>query len=164
MSTQGSTIRTGPVPDADGGNAFEIDETLEELEAAANDDHVTALLDIIRHQNREIRRLRAADRRHDDRLIRVEANIGLEADDRFSDQLDARFDHRDREVLAAIADDEPETISLRRFQSLYRKLTDVRNPNTMEDRIRHLTNEGPFEFKRNQTWEYTGIPTPTNDA
>lgn len=64
------------------------------------------------------------------------------------------FDHRDRQVLAALREQNPDPVSLTQLRNLYRKKTDVRRSDTLAKRTRFLTSEGPFERVAFQKWRF----------
>lgn len=70
--------------------------------------------------------------------------------------IEPAFDHRDQAVLDILEQKNPDRVSLQQLRSLYRKATDVRQSETLKERIRFLTTEGPFEHAGGQTWTYSG--------
>lgn len=71
------------------------------------------------------------------------------------DQLSESWDHRDRAVMEALDDADAEEVTLTDLRHTYRTTTDVRAPETLSERVRHLVERGPFERVEFQTWRYT---------
>jgi len=77
-----------------------------------------------------------------------------EGDTADADADDGRFgDHRDHAVLDAI--DDGTVVGLRTLRSLYHTHTDVQSGDTVKNRIKRLTTDGPFERAGTQAWRYT---------
>jgi hypothetical protein len=79
----------------------------------------------------------------------------MSADSMFSD-LAEDFDWRDEAVLELFEEHDPDVVSLNDLRTAYRKVTDVRAGETLRERTRHLTKDGPFEYEGRQSWRYTG--------
>ncbi|WP_136690071.1 hypothetical protein [Halorhabdus amylolytica] len=63
-------------------------------------------------------------------------------------------DHRDARVLEAI---EPgDVVQLRTLRSLYEDRTDIRDEETLRERIKDLTRRDAFELVGRQHWQYLG--------
>ena len=63
-------------------------------------------------------------------------------------------DSRDQAVIAVL--NPGERVPLKRLQALYRRETDIRNGATLKERVKALTQDGPFERVATQAWRYTG--------
>lgn len=122
----------------------EVWDTINRLGDQADNEAVEDLLEILMHlldenerQYREIRRL-------NDRLKQVERHVGVTQEDTITVES-PHFDSRDESVLAVLAKNNPDKVSLTRLQKLYRRTTDVRNQETLRDRIKDLVEYGPLE-------------------
>jgi|GEM_PF-1120068 len=80
----------------------------------------------------------------------IEARVdALEEQD---EQTVERGDHRDQAVLDVL---EPgEAVTVRRFRTLYRRHTDLKNSDTISERIRTFTSGPEFEPCGNRVWQY----------
>lgn len=87
------------------------------------------------------------------RIERIEAALGL---DDVAPIADQHFDERDARVLAALRECKPEKVHVRDLRKLYKRKTDIRRRETLSDRVRTLTEHGPFERAGRQKWRYTG--------
>lgn len=69
----------------------------------------------------------------------------------------------DRAVIDAIRSDDKREYSLEELRTLYKRYTNIRRSETLKQRIKTLTTQGPFEQVSAQRWLYTGGPhiTPT---
>jgi len=56
--------------------------------------------------------------------------------------------------LEVLAERNPDCISTSSLQTIYRKVTDVRQGETLKERIRDLTEYGPFEYDGAANWKY----------
>lgn len=66
----------------------------------------------------------------------------------------AAKDYRDARVLERL--DEGEVVTLKRLQVLYQEFTDVKDRDTMRDRIEHLVQTPAFNRLAFQKWQYVG--------
>lgn len=134
----------------------EIWDTINQLDEQADNEAVDQLLDILVHLMDENHRHRQRTSRLEDRLKQVERHVGVTQEDELT--VDSpHFDRRDESVLAVLAEENPDTVSLQRIQTLYRKTTDVRNKETLRERVRDLVTHGPLqETSKLNTYEYVG--------
>lgn len=131
-------------------------EEIDELRADASNDQVDDLLDVIEKLAADRDRLAKRCERLEDRLTQVERHVGVVDEDEIS-ATSPRFDKRDRRVLSALAERNPDEVSLKDLQRFYRRTTDIRNSKTLSDRIRVLVEDGPFEeTDQMREWRYVG--------
>lgn len=132
----------------------EIWDTIKRLDDQADNEAVDQLVDVLIHLMDENHRHRQRISRLEDRLKQVERHVGVTQEDELT--VDSpHFDRRDESVLAVLAEDNPDTVSLQRLQTLYRRTTDVRNKETLRERVRDLVTHGPLqETGKLNTYEY----------
>lgn len=134
----------------------EIWDTINQLDEQADNEAVDQLLEILVHLMDENHRHRQRITRLEDRLKQVERHVGVTQEDELT--VDSpHFDRRDESVLAVLAEDNPDTVSPSRLQTIYRKTTDIRNKATLRERIKDLVNHGPLEQVSNSNrFKYVG--------
>jgi hypothetical protein len=64
----------------------------------------------------------------------------------------------DRAVIDAIRAGEKREYSLEELRDLYKQHTNIRRSETLKQRVKTLTEQGPFEQVAAQRWLYTGGP------
>lgn len=91
-----------------------------------------------------------------DRLERevatLRAQIEEDADTASSTLPPGASDYRDARVLEALAPGD--TVGPGTLQDLYRDRTDVRDRETLRERIKSLVERGPFEHASRRRWRY----------
>jgi uncharacterized Zn finger protein len=133
---------------------FDVETTLDELEAEAEHPQVVELLAVVRELHEQRETLEATVENQQDRIDRLEllaTSIG-------DIEIDGVEDKRDKAVMNAIRANDNDEVSLRQLQTLYRKHTDIRKDSTLRDRIKNLMKNGPFEPAGPQRWVYVGGP------
>jgi len=127
------------------------DHLLENLRDSAPDDEVEQLIDILERERRRRRDLEDTVDQLRREINRLRNSVGLSRDEEIDDP---HFDHRDQAVLEVLAERNPDCISTSSLQTIYRKVTDVRQGETLKERIRDLTEYGPFEYDGAANWKY----------
>lgn len=133
-------------------------ERLHELRDAAPNDDVEALVEIIQMQQVRIRDLERTVRSLTETVNSNQARLNVQSDG-MSSPDSPHFDSRDQAVMEAIAENQPDTVSVQQFHELYKTHTDARNGSTISERVKTLTEKGPFEEAGSQEWRYE--PTAT---
>lgn len=124
---------------------------IDTLRDGAANEQVQMLLDVIERQDREIDALRRRTRRLSKEVQHVRNSVGIDPD---GDTDSPHFDRRDQAVLESLAADDPDAVPVKDLRKRYRKLTDIRQDETLKDRVKTLTNYGPFEYKSGSVWHY----------
>lgn len=133
----------------------DVAATLDELETEAANEQVEALLGVVRSLYENQQTIASNQREINERVERLEL---LATSFGTIDEIEGVEDQRDKAVLKAIQARDQEEFSLRDFRQLYKAHTDVRKDETLRDRIRNLTQNGPFETCGRQKWLYVGGP------
>lgn len=136
-----------------------IDDMLDDLsEAAANDD-VERLVRIIRdlHRRNGALETQLSDLRDEyeelyDRVGELEAVAAATE----VDVGGPYFDRRDRDVLGVLLQQRPERVTSKDLQNLYKKHTDIRQKETLKERVKNLVKRGPFDKIDHAEWRYRG--------
>ncbi|WP_226043319.1 hypothetical protein [Natrinema sp. DC36] len=138
----------------------DISDGITDLENDAANEQVEALVGLLRQMDTELKRLEARNRQLTTRLKKVEAVNGLSGGEIDLGDVSA-LDHRDEKVVKAIVADGVNVVSLDDLRELYRGHTDVRDPETLKDRIKTLTATDLFKLKthglHSNTWRFVGL-------
>lgn len=117
-----------------------VQETLTALREETSSEEVEHLLEIISHMDARIKRLESM------------------ADPDFDKPLSYDFDGYDEPVMQALAESNPDTVTLDEFKTLYRRHTEIKNDETIRRRVKSLVKIGPFENERPGRWLFLGFP------
>lgn len=127
---------------------------ISELQAEAPNEQVEQLLLVIEELGKRTSRLEERNERLNRRIRSLEKFTGLHDEIDVESIMAPKFDHRDKAVLQSLKGRNPEQVTLRDLQDLYKKRTDVRGQDTLRERVKLLIEHGPFEGKRSP-WEFT---------
>ncbi|WP_455448134.1 hypothetical protein [Natrinema thermotolerans] len=125
---------------------------ISELESDATNEQVGRLTDVLEFMSMELRRLEARNRKLTSMVNDLERRVpegGITAD-----STTGGTNPRDQAVLDVLAERGRCKIEVSELKQLYRRHTDIKNARTLDDRVRHLTEDGPFEFVSPALWEY----------
>lgn len=117
-----------------------VEETLHELRDEAPNQQVEDLLDLIGHLDARVKRLESI------------------ADPELDAPLQADYDRYDETVLAILQESNDEIVTTNQFKRLYRRHTKLRQDETIVERVKTLTDIGPFEWVDNGKWRFLGFP------
>ncbi|PCR88670.1 hypothetical protein CP557_21820 [Natrinema ejinorense] len=130
----------------------EISSAIADLEAEAANEQVEQLVAVLDSMSMELRRLEARNRKLTRKLADLDRRVpdgGIKAD-----SSTGGTSPRDQAVLDVLAERGPCKIEVSELKQLYRRHTDIKNSRTLDDRVKHLTRDGPFEFVSPALWEY----------
>lgn len=140
------------MPEDDGE---EIHEEIEALREEAPNEQVEQLLDVIESVYIEAKH---ADSKADNlnrRVRHLQEYTGATLSEDAEPMMSPEFDHRDEAVLKTLVARNPETVGVKKLQKIYKRRTDVRDKETLRDRVKELTTQGPFEYEGSSKWRFT---------
>lgn len=129
-----------------------VQNRVSELQESAENEQVGELLSAIDQFVAEFKRLEAQKRKLENRVDDLESRMpagGIKAD-----SSAGGTSPRDQAVLDVLAERGPCKVEVSELKALYRRHTDIKNKRTLQDRVKHLTRDGPFEFVSPALWEY----------
>ncbi|APX98736.1 hypothetical protein [Natronorubrum daqingense] len=129
-----------------------VQDDVSALSDSSDNEQVVELLSAIEDFIIEFKRLDAEKRKLEARVDDLDRRVpagGIKAD-----SSAGGTNPRDQAVLDALEDRGRCKIQVPELKQLYRRHTDIKNKRTLDDRVRHLTVDGPFEFVSPGLWEY----------